>query len=66
MRAILAEEHAQQLLTALPHGRPLAPVPATVDRGDLHAKVLSARTHDMHFGYAKTFVEVEPGARGGS
>jgi HCOMODA/2-hydroxy-3-carboxy-muconic semialdehyde decarboxylase len=66
MRAVLAEEHAQQLLTALSHGRPLAPVPKTVDRGDLYAKVLSARTHDMHFGYASTFVEVEPGARGGA
>ena len=66
MRAILAEEHAQQLITALSHGRPLAPVPATVSRTDLYAKVLSARTHDMHFGYAKTFVEIEPGARGGS
>lgn len=41
---------------------------------DLHAvivgrttgrKVLSARTHDMHFDYASTFVEIEPGARGG-
>ena len=66
MRAILAEEHAQQLLTALSHGRPLAPVPKTVDRTGLYAQVLSARTHDMHFGYAKTFVEVEPGARGGA
>ena len=65
MRAILAEEHAQQLLTALSHGRPLAPVPATVDRGELYAKVLSARTHDMHFGYAATFVEITPGAKGG-
>lgn len=66
MRAILAEEHAQQLLAALSHGRPLAPVPKTVDRSELSAKVLSARTHDMHFGYARTFVEVEPGARGGA
>src|SRR5215469_12613159 len=65
MRAILAEEHAQQLITALSHGRPLAPVPLTVDRTDLQAKVLSARTHDMHFGYQATFVTVEPGARGG-
>jgi ribulose-5-phosphate 4-epimerase/fuculose-1-phosphate aldolase len=64
MRAILAEEHAQQLLTALSHGRPLAPVSRTVDRTGLQAKVLSARTHDMHFGYASTFVTVEPGARG--
>ena len=63
-RAILAEEHAGQLVTALSHGRPLAPVPKAVNRDDLYARVLSARTHDMHFGYAKTFVEVEPGARG--
>jgi HCOMODA/2-hydroxy-3-carboxy-muconic semialdehyde decarboxylase len=63
MRAILAEEHAGQLITALAHGRPLAPVPAAVDRGELYARVLSARTHDMHFGYAGTFVEIEPGAR---
>jgi hypothetical protein len=41
-------------------------VPKTVDRSELYAKVLSARTHDMHFGYARTFVEVEPGARGGA
>jgi ribulose-5-phosphate 4-epimerase/fuculose-1-phosphate aldolase len=65
LRAILAEEHAQQLITALSHRRPLAPVPKTVDRTELYAKVLSARTHDMHFGYAKTFTELEPGARGG-
>jgi HCOMODA/2-hydroxy-3-carboxy-muconic semialdehyde decarboxylase len=64
MRAILAEEHAQQLLVALSHGRPLAPVPRSVDRAELYGKVLSARTHDMHFGYASTFVPVEPGARG--
>jgi ribulose-5-phosphate 4-epimerase/fuculose-1-phosphate aldolase len=64
MRAILAEEHAQQLLAALSHGRPLAPVPGRVDRGELQAKVLSPRTHDMHFGYAATFVNVAPGARG--
>jgi HCOMODA/2-hydroxy-3-carboxy-muconic semialdehyde decarboxylase len=64
MRAILAEEHAQQLVTALSHGRPLAPVPRTVNRAELQGKVLSPRTHDMHFGYAATFVPVEPGARG--
>lgn len=64
MRAIIAEEHAQQLVTALAHGLPLAPVPKNVDRTELQAKVLSPRTHDMHFGYAATFVPVEPGARG--
>lgn len=55
-RALLAEEHAQQLLTALSHGRPLAPVPDSVDRADLYSRVLSPRTHDMHWGYASTFV----------
>jgi ribulose-5-phosphate 4-epimerase/fuculose-1-phosphate aldolase len=57
-RAILAEEHARQLVTALSHGRPLSPVPKDVDRDSLYAKVLSPRTHDMHFGWAGTFVEL--------
>jgi HCOMODA/2-hydroxy-3-carboxy-muconic semialdehyde decarboxylase len=63
-RAILAEEHAGQLVTALSHGQPLAPVPESIDRDDLYAKVLSPRTHDMHWGYASSFVTVPPGARG--
>jgi HCOMODA/2-hydroxy-3-carboxy-muconic semialdehyde decarboxylase len=63
-RAILAEEHANQLVTALAHGRGVAPV--TVDRDDLYSRVLSARTHDMHWAYASTFVELPPDARGRS
>lgn len=63
MRAVLAEEHAHQLLIALSHGRPLAPVPKTVARADLYAKVLSPRTHAMHFDYASTFTEIPRGAR---
>ena len=63
-RAILAEEHARQLVTALSHGRPLAPVPEDVDRGDLYPGSCPPRTHDMHLGYASTFVEIQPGARG--
>jgi len=63
-RAILAEEHAGQLVTSLSHGRPLAPVPKDVDRSDLYARVLSPRTHDMHWDYASTFAEIPPGARG--
>lgn len=51
-RAMLAEEHANPLVTALSHGRPLAPVPATTSRDELYAKVLSPRTHDMHWNYA--------------
>jgi hypothetical protein len=39
-------------------------VPKSVNRDELYAKVLSPRTHDMHFGYASTFVELPPGARG--
>jgi hypothetical protein len=63
-RAILAEEHAGQLVTALSHGRPLAPVPGSLDRAALQSKVLSLRTHDMHWGYASSFVTVPPDARG--
>ncbi len=63
-RALLAEEHAAQLVTALSHGRALAPVPGDVDRADLYARVLSPRTHDMHWDYASSFVEVPPDARG--
>lgn len=63
-RAILAEEHASQLVTALSHGQPLAPVPAATDRQDLYARVLSPRTHDMHWDYASSFVTLPLDARG--
>jgi ribulose-5-phosphate 4-epimerase/fuculose-1-phosphate aldolase len=63
-RALLAEEHASQLVTALSHGRPLAPVPESTNREELYAKVLSARTHDMHWDYASSFVTIPPDARG--
>ena len=62
-RALLAETHAQQLLTAISHGRPLSPVPGSVDRDQLYASVLSSRTHDMHWLYEGTFVPEAPGAR---
>jgi len=62
-RALLAEQHAQLLLTALSHGRSLSPVPAHVDRNELYASVLSSRTHDMHWLYEGTFVPEAPGAR---
>ena len=64
-RALLAEEHAGQMVTALSHGQPLAPVPESIGRDDLYARVLSPRTHDMHWNYASSFVTVPPGARGG-
>jgi ribulose-5-phosphate 4-epimerase/fuculose-1-phosphate aldolase len=63
-RAILAEEHASQLVTALAHGRPLAPIPETTDRFELYARVLSPHTHDMHWNYASSFVTVPLDARG--
>jgi ribulose-5-phosphate 4-epimerase/fuculose-1-phosphate aldolase len=62
-RAILAETHARQLLAALAHGRPLKPVPAEVDRGDLYPRMLPPRTHDMHWVYEGSFVPEPPGAR---
>lgn len=62
-RAILAEQHAQQLLTALSHGRPLAPVPGNLDRRELYARMLPARTHDMHWRYEGSYVPESPGAR---
>jgi HCOMODA/2-hydroxy-3-carboxy-muconic semialdehyde decarboxylase len=63
-RAILAEEHASQLVTALSHGRPLAPVPETTNRQELYGRVLSPHTHTMHWNYASTFVTIPPDARG--
>ncbi len=61
-RAILAEQHAAQLITALSHGRPLAPVPREVDRAELYPRMLPPRTHDMHMSYEGSFVPVAPGA----
>ena len=62
-RAILAETHAQQLLTALSHGRPLEPVPADIPRSELYPRMLPPRTHDLHWLYEESFVPEPPGAR---
>jgi ribulose-5-phosphate 4-epimerase/fuculose-1-phosphate aldolase len=59
-RAVLAEEHAQQVVTAASHGYPLAPVPRGTDRPDLYSRVLSRHTHDMYWAYASSFVELAP------
>ena len=62
IRTIMAETHAQQLLVALSHGRPLAPVPSEVDRADLYERVLSPVTHDMHWQLESSYVAEPPGA----
>lgn len=59
-RAILAEEHARQLLDALAHGRPLAPVPAGESRPALYARTLPPSTHDLHWQYERSYVELPP------
>jgi hypothetical protein len=61
-RAILAEQHAERTLAALAHGRPLAPVPGDLDRGELYARMLPPRTHDMHWRYEGSYVPEAPGA----
>jgi ribulose-5-phosphate 4-epimerase/fuculose-1-phosphate aldolase len=62
-RAVLAEQHAAQLLSALSHGRPLAPVPSDVSRAELYPKMLPPRTHDMNWAYEGSFVPQPPGAQ---
>lgn len=62
IRTLMAETHAQQLLTALAHGRPLAPVPPDVDRDDLYERVLSPITHDMNWRLESSYVVEPPGA----
>jgi ribulose-5-phosphate 4-epimerase/fuculose-1-phosphate aldolase len=61
-RAVLAETHAQQLLTALSHGLPLQPVSSDVARGDLYERMLPPFTHELHWLYASSFVPEAPGA----
>lgn len=61
-RAILAEQHASQVLASLGHGQPLTPVPVDIDRTELYGRMLPARTHDMHFTYEGSFVPEPAGA----
>lgn len=61
-RAVLAEEHANQILAALAHGRPLTAVPADIPRDELYGRMLPPRTHDMHMEYEGSFVPIPPGA----
>jgi ribulose-5-phosphate 4-epimerase/fuculose-1-phosphate aldolase len=62
-RAILAEQHAEQLLRACAHGQPILPVQYAGDRRDLYAQMLPPRTHDMHWAFEQSFVQIECGAR---
>lgn len=55
-RALLAERHAGIVLASLAHGRPLSPV--TVPREPLYAAVLPATTHDMHWAFESSYVEL--------
>jgi ribulose-5-phosphate 4-epimerase/fuculose-1-phosphate aldolase len=55
-RAILAEQHAHQLVNALSHGQPLKPVCADLSRTELYARMLPPRTHDLHWAYEKSYV----------
>lgn len=61
-RAILAEQHAAQVLAALAHGLPLSAVPDELSRPELYARMLPPRTHDMHWHYEASFVPEPPGA----
>jgi len=55
-RAILAEQHAQQLLTALSHGQALRAVDEGIDRDELYARMLPPFTHSMHWAFESSFV----------
>ena len=50
-RALLAEQHASQVLTALSHGRPLDAGAAERSRAELYDRLLPPFTHDMNWWY---------------
>ena len=62
-RAILAEQHARQLLDALAHGRRIVSVPPDPPRPELYARMLPPFTHDLHWHFESSYVELTPGAR---
>lgn len=61
-RALLAEQHASQVLTALSHGRPLRGVPSDISRTELYGRMLPPFTHDMNWWYEASFVPEPAGA----
>ncbi|HVW17455.1 MAG TPA: class II aldolase/adducin family protein [Solirubrobacteraceae bacterium] len=65
-RAVLAEAHARRLLDSLAHGRPIAPVPGDEPRAALYDRMLPPFTHDLHWHYESSYVELgEPSAKAG-
>jgi HCOMODA/2-hydroxy-3-carboxy-muconic semialdehyde decarboxylase len=63
LRALMAEQHAAHVLTALAHGRPLKPVPDDLSRTELTDRMLPPFTHDMSWWYEASFVPEPPGAQ---
>jgi ribulose-5-phosphate 4-epimerase/fuculose-1-phosphate aldolase len=61
-RTLLAEQHAQHVLTALSHGRPLAPVPVGSSRPDLYQRLAGAWVHKVQWRYEASYVPEPPGA----
>ena len=61
-RALLAEQHASQLLTALSHGQPLAPVPRELSRAELYDRLLPPFTHDMNWWFEGSYVPEQAGS----
>lgn len=62
-RAVLAEQHAAQLVSAFSHGRALAPVPAETSRPELYARMLPPFTHELNWAYEASYVPEPPGAQ---
>jgi ribulose-5-phosphate 4-epimerase/fuculose-1-phosphate aldolase len=61
-RAVLAEAHARLVLDVLATGRRLAPVPDAEPRQTLYDRMLPPFTHDLHWHYEASYVELAPGA----
>jgi HCOMODA/2-hydroxy-3-carboxy-muconic semialdehyde decarboxylase len=62
-RTLMAETHAQHVLTALGHGQPLAAVPDDVDRAELYERLSPDWTHEMLWRLESSYVSLTPGSR---
>ncbi|HEY4278421.1 MAG TPA: class II aldolase/adducin family protein [Conexibacter sp.] len=65
-RALHAEQHARTLLDAFAHGRPLAPLPESVDRAAVDQTIVNERLLDLHWRYERSYVERAHGGGHGS